>query len=434
MTVWLIAAGGLTDKVALENYGKTLTAPISKTRLDLLPTLVTLPHGDVYAWGFPRTKKGGNERKFHKIAVGDVCFFSTTQCVGPKKDWVNRYHWVARVAGTVDIKHAMDVSNALWDSDGFYPYFLERPIAIEVDFEAFGAEIDPSGRFYKGSPQSSSPLTSFDKLSHVLQTYGSVDSWAADYIERLTSLSPIATQNTKSRDIAGNSQIQNAIARKVSYRDKLPAMREWLIRIAKVEQCVTYANVMEVFDVDRLTLNHCMDRLSEQCVDNAEPVLTALIVSKRNGRSSEGLHKFGVVNDEAERQSLYRYWSDKEITAVTPPSIPTTLEVRAARFASVEVRPDQAAFRRRVFTACQGRCVISGCSAEQALDAAHRHGKDWRMGHNNACDGLLLRKDLHALYDSNMLIISDEGLVVILPEVLEDYQCFSGIIVTAAEQ
>ena len=434
MTVWLIAAGGLTDKIALENYGKTLTAPISKARLDLLPPLVTLPHGDAYAWGFPRTKKGGNERKFHKIAVGDICFFSTTQCVGPKKDWVNRYHWVARVAGTVDVKHAMDVSNALWDSDGFYPYFLEKPIAIEVDFEAFGAEIDPSGRFYKGSPQSSSPLTSFDKLSHVLQTYGSVDSWAADYIERLTSLSPITTQNTKSRDIAGNSQIQNAIARKVSYRDKLPAMREWLVCIAKAERRVTYGDVMDVFDVNRLTLNHCMDRLGKHSVDNAEPIITALIVSKKNGRSSEGLLKLGVANDEAERQSLYRYWADKDITSFTTPAAPSSLEVRAARFASVEVRPDQAAFRRRVFTACQGRCVISGCSAERALDAAHRHGKEWRMGHNNACDGLLLRKDLHALYDSNLLTISDEGSVAFSAQVMSDYQCFSCMVIGAIEE
>jgi len=89
----------------------------------------------------------------------------------------------------------------------------------------------------------------------------------------------------------------------------------------------------------------------------------------------------------------------------------TDIDVKAARFVSVEARPEQAAFRRKVFIACKGQCVISGCDVLKALDAAHKHDRDWRLGHNDAEDGYLLRKDLHALYDNNLLEITDKGEV-----------------------
>jgi hypothetical protein len=59
--------------------------------------------------------------------------------------------------------------------------------------------------------------------------------------------------------------------------------------------------------------------------------------------------------------------------------------------------------------ACGGMCVISGCNVDKALDAAHKKGRSWREGHNRAEDGFLLRKDLHALYDHNLLRISEDG-------------------------
>lgn len=103
------------------------------------------------------------------------------------------------------------------------------------------------------------------------------------------------------------------------------------------------------------------------------------------------------------------------------------LEEREARFALVQIRPDQAEFRRAVFTACGGSCVVSGCPVPEALEAAHLRGSSWRKGENSAGDGILLRRDLHALYDRNLLIIDALGVVQIDPSVTGTYGQFQDI-------
>lgn len=429
MAVWVIAAGGLNDATAIENYSKTLSAPISKTRLELLPPEVILPDGDLYAWGFPRTQKGGNERKFDQIAIGDICFFCTTRCEGRRKNWSNAYNWVAKVTGTVEGAHSVAVSKAFWDSESFYPYLLGKPLAVNISFEEFSREIDPSGRHYNGSPQSSTKLTDSVKLSHVIGRYGSVDNWAADYVDRLYASSAVSEYGQLSLGVS--QKASEGSAERVDYKIRLPVMRNWLIRVAQAGEKVTYQEFRSVFGIDRYTSKHSMDRLGEQSQKLGEPIITALVVSGDSKRSSTGLDKFGVLDDEAERQRLYRFWSDFE-ASVPDSSASDSLEVRAAKFASIETRPEQAAFRRKLFSAYNGRCVISGCSVVRALDAAHRHGRQWRKGHNSVEDGYLLRKDLHALYDANLLRISDNGVVELSGDVLEHYEVFCGMTISVA--
>lgn len=103
------------------------------------------------------------------------------------------------------------------------------------------------------------------------------------------------------------------------------------------------------------------------------------------------------------------------------------LAERAARFAQVQLRPEQASFRLAVFNAYRGVCVISGCSVPEALEAAHLRGRNWKAGDNSAEDGLLLRRDLHSLYDRNKLHIDSEGRVAVALEVRHDYGEWHGI-------
>jgi hypothetical protein len=98
---------------------------------------------------------------------------------------------------------------------------------------------------------------------------------------------------------------------------------------------------------------------------------------------------------------------------------------RMARFVSKEVRPQQAAFRRRVFEACGEQCVISGCDLVEALDAAHRKGRDWRK-HNGAFDGYVMRKDLHALYDNGLLVVETDGTITLHDSAVPQYGQFAG--------
>ncbi len=104
----------------------------------------------------------------------------------------------------------------------------------------------------------------------------------------------------------------------------------------------------------------------------------------------------------------------------------TELAQRETRFMSVEVRSGQARFRRAVFNACNGACVISGCPVPEVLEAAHLKGRKWRAGDNSASDGILLRRDLHALYDSDLLGIDASGVVQIDATAAGSYSEFHG--------
>jgi len=96
-----------------------------------------------------------------------------------------------------------------------------------------------------------------------------------------------------------------------------------------------------------------------------------------------------------------------------------------ARFMSTEIRQEQPAFRRAVYVAYGGRCAISGCDIPEALEAANFRGRDWRKGHNQATDGILLRRDLHSLYDKDLLDFSS-GNARFSPSVLHYYASLEG--------
>jgi len=57
-------------------------------------------------------------------------------------------------------------------------------------------------------------------------------------------------------------------------------------------------------------------------------------------------------------------------------------------------------------------------------------GRDWCQGHNRAADGILLRRDLHNLYERGLLRISDTGEVELSDELLAYYGKFNGVTVT----
>ena len=70
----------------------------------------------------------------------------------------------------------------------------------------------------------------------------------------------------------------------------------------------------------------------------------------------------------------------------------------------VKERPGQKQFRARLKRAYGGRCAISGCGVHSVLDAAHIDPfVDTRSDH--PANGLLLRKDLHSLFDQDLIAI-----------------------------
>jgi len=232
------------------------------------------------------------------------------------------------------------------------------------------------------------------------------------------------------RNAAGPS---SAAGRTPAYLATLPTMRAQLIDVARRGGTITYAEARGPFNIWPLVHRHAMSRLGHECLDAGEPILTSLIVDPRTRRCSAGFESEFHRDDHLERESCYRFWRARDTSPGRAPTLRTRrrridelneFQKRALQFAKVAVRPDQATFRREVFIAFNGACIVTGCSVAAALDAAHRRGRDWRLGHNRAEDGLLLRKDIHALYDAGLVRITDNGKLIFSGEVPAHYRRF----------
>ena len=85
---------------------------------------------------------------------------------------------------------------------------------------------------------------------------------------------------------------------------------------------------------------------------------------------------------------------------------------RLRRLREEAVRQGQSAFRRRLLEIYGNQCCISGANAVQALDAAHIIPFSG-SGSDSPNNGLLLRSDLHRLFDAGALAVNDQYCVVL---------------------
>lgn len=210
-----------------------------------------------------------------------------------------------------------------------------------------------------------------------------------------------------------------------SYRGKVPLVREHLISLCHQQTTVNYGELMQRFALTFYPLLNVMGKIGNDCKDASLPILTSVIVHKETGHCSKGIREeFDVLDDDLERERCYSHWTLEQAPDSAPEAVTQEefdLTNRAVQFAEVAVRPDQARFRKAVFLACNGQCVVSGCGIPEALDAAHLAGRNWRDGHNEGSDGVLLRRDLHALYDKGLLLLSEGGGFQLHERVLEHY-------------
>ncbi len=89
-------------------------------------------------------------------------------------------------------------------------------------------------------------------------------------------------------------------------------------------------------------------------------------------------------------------------------------DARSRQLRAVVLRRGQPAFRERLMRAYAGRCAISGCDVADVLEAAHI--VPYRGDHSHRVDnGLLLRADLHTLFDLGLLWIDADLRVGLSP-------------------
>jgi putative restriction endonuclease len=83
-------------------------------------------------------------------------------------------------------------------------------------------------------------------------------------------------------------------------------------------------------------------------------------------------------------------------------------------------REGQEEFRKIIFQAYEGRCCVSGENTPEVLEAAHIQpyiNKD----SNHVQNGLLLRADLHKLFDNNLIFIDEDYTIHISSQVKSEY-------------
>ncbi len=102
-------------------------------------------------------------------------------------------------------------------------------------------------------------------------------------------------------------------------------------------------------------------------------------------------------------------------------------DARRRIMSAIVQREGQPSFRQALLNAYGGACAISGCAVEALLEAAHI--VPYRGPHTNiAQNGLLLRADLHKLFDLHLLSIDPIERTVRLSEQLKgsEYACLEG--------
>ncbi|MDR5779656.1 HNH endonuclease signature motif containing protein [Caballeronia sp. LZ065] len=114
----------------------------------------------------------------------------------------------------------------------------------------------------------------------------------------------------------------------------------------------------------------------------------------RNIEASDGLDVAAQAEAEAE--------AHVEASGVFDPS--DLEDARKKTFSAIVMRQGQPAFRNALLNAYEGRCALTHCDIGEVLEAAHitRYlGPET----NDVRNGLLLRADLHTLYDRSLIAI-----------------------------
>lgn len=106
---------------------------------------------------------------------------------------------------------------------------------------------------------------------------------------------------------------------------------------------------------------------------------------------------------------------------IRPPGLPDKV------WRAIRVRQGQADFRRQVLDAYGRTCAITGCIATEVLEAAHIRGYA-EDGCQDVTNGLLLRADVHTLFDLGLIAVHPETGVVAVALVLQntEYAALAG--------
>lgn len=159
--------------------------------------------------------------------------------------------------------------------------------------------------------------------------------------------------------------------------------------------------------------------------------------------AAETLAILRSLNAETPEKPSYRRMLQHELVLELEDALPSEIQAQvpapAAELALLKVdrrsvrsqvsviRPGQGSFRAAMLERYGGECCITGCTVDTLLEAAHiiPYRGDQT---NDVTNGLLLRVDLHRLFDAHLVTINPRSLTVEVASSLNDagYQAYNG--------
>lgn len=137
------------------------------------------------------------------------------------------------------------------------------------------------------------------------------------------------------------------------------------------------------------------------------------IVSGKTFRQDDAESKWLI--DQVQLRLMGRGLTSAKDDARTIPSAPSGYVIGQSKH-----RIGQGAFRTLVADAYQRRCAITGERTMPVLQAAHIRSFG-QEGPNAVNNGILLRSDMHALFDAGYITIDDDLRVVVSRRLHDDY-------------
>jgi len=138
-------------------------------------------------------------------------------------------------------------------------------------------------------------------------------------------------------------------------------------------------------------------------------------------------HRQGTASTVVELKPHAQAAVDKWLRGQFPVASKRPLPKTGYKTVPVAERQGQPEFRQALMAAYRNQCVVTGCAIRDVLHAAHivpaRSGADHHLG-----NGLLLRSDIHDLFDRGLLAIDKDCRVWVHPLIRErEYRMFHRI-------
>ncbi len=175
-------------------------------------------------------------------------------------------------------------------------------------------------------------------------------------------------------------------------------------------------------DIDEKVKPTDADREAYPRVTNVYLVRKSSLYEKPAQLSSMGVKglRFGYKLDESKFQKLLNL-AGKITEYNGGVELPESTADLERILQEVKRRLGQSEFRAAIVEAYGGKCAVTGCDAVDALEASHIV-PHCNVESNNPRNGLLLRADIHTLFDRHLLGINpDTKKIAIAQQLLETY-------------